>query len=198
MFQLKIEGGNNAIPEGFRQFFQSCEESSVAEHEYDAADMEALLDELGTLLVQTTSCVLKLRDAFADLACDAIRDEIEEDMEDEAEHEVLILTPSGGAEVIEAQECKERFGWFDKVSVFEPVPDCNNLFITCDPKNMISVGDKKYIIGPCVVIYMEDEPEQEGTMTFEDVLTAMTALSGRYGFLVDAVTGERKKVICIS
>lgn len=198
MFQLKIEGGNNAIPEVFRQYFQACEESDDAECKYEATDIEALLDDFGTLLAQTASCVLKLRDVFTELACDAIRDVVEAEMEAEADHEVLILTPSGDAEIIESQACKERFNWFDKVSVFESVPDCDNLFITCDPKHLISVGDKKYIIGPCVVIYMEEEPEHEGPMTFEDVLTAMTALSGRHGFLVDAVTGEKTRAICIS
>ena len=63
---------------------------------------------------------------------------------------------------------------------------------------MKTLGDKKYIIGPCAVIYMEDEQEQEGTVTFEDVTSVMSALANRYGFLVDAATGEKTKAICIS
>ncbi|MDO4649878.1 MAG: hypothetical protein Q4B26_14650, partial [Eubacteriales bacterium] len=134
MNKLKIKGGNNAIPEAFRQSFQAHEEPIPPEEGYRSTDMEVILDHLGTLLVQTAACVLQLRDAFSELAFEELDDtEALADGEEEDDHEVLILTPSGYAEIAFSQECKERFDWFNKVSVFEPVPDCDNLFITCDP-----------------------------------------------------------------
>lgn len=196
MHQLKTKGGNRAIPGAFHNSFFACEETDHEETDYDAADMEAFLDNLGTLLIQTASYVMKLRDVFAELAYDERCSE--EETNEQPDHDVLIISPSGIPEITDSQDCKERFPWFDKVSVFEPVPGCKNLFITCDADNMKIVEDKKYLIGPGVVINMDDNPEQEGTVTLEDALFTLSSLANRFGFLVDEATGEKNKAICIS
>ena len=63
---------------------------------------------------------------------------------------------------------------------------------------IVTTDFEKYLTGPAVIIRMEENPEKEGSITTEDAIYVMRALTERHGLLVSDSSGKKIRAICIS
>ena len=175
---------------------ESQEEDVVSEVADDIAEMGVLLKEFSSLLAAVAVHVGNVADCLIETFADECFSEDED--EEALDHDVLVINPNGEQHITDVRQCMQDFPWFKKVSVFEPVPGRDDLFITCDVSSIVTTGFEKYLTGPAVIIRMEENPEKEGSITTEDAIYVMRALAERHGLLVSDSSGKKIRVICIS
>ncbi len=178
---------------------ENCQEEETitgAELINDLAEMAGLFKGISSLLAQTANYVGRVSDCLAEAFADE-RFSADEN-EEELDHDVLVITPNGEQLITDVRQCMQDFPWFKKVSVFEPVPGRDDLFITCDVNSIVTTDFEKYLTGPAVIIRMEENPEKEGSITTEDAIYVMRVLAERHGLLVSDSSGKKIRAICIS
>lgn len=203
MSKTNKNNGCFEIPEGLVALFpcrecqgESQKEDVVSEVADDIAEMGVLLKEFSSLLAAVAVHVENVADGLIETFAD---EGFSEDEDEEAlDHDVLVINPNGEQHITDVRQCMQDFPWFKKVSVFEPVPGRDDLFITCDVSSIVTTEFEKYLTGPAVIIRMEENPEKEGSITTEDAIYVMRALAERHGLLVSDSSGKKIRAICIS
>lgn len=173
---------------------QEEEPDVVSEFVDNIAEMGVLLKGVSSLLAEVATYVGNMSDCLVE----AFADECFSEDEEALDHDVLVITPNGEQHITDVRQCMQDFPWFKKVSVFEPVPGRDDLFITCDVNNIVTTEFEKYLTGPAVIIRMEENPEKEGSITSEDAIYVMRVLAERHGLLVSDSSGKKIRAICIS
>ena len=205
MSKTNKNDGCMEIPEGLVALFpcKECqgepkekEAKGVSEFADDIAETGVLLKEFSSLLAAVAVHVENVADGLIETFADECFSEDED--EEALDHDVLVINPNGAQHITDVRQCMQDFPWFKKVSVFEPVPGRDDLFITCDVNNIVTTEYEKYLTGPAVIIRMEENPEKEGSITTEDAIYVMRALAERHGLLVSDSSGKKIRAMCIS
>ena len=117
-------------------------------------------------------------DALLDFLKDFMEEcEEPEEEEDDEDVEVIVATPGKDAcmkRIEEGEEMVEKFGCHFMVL---PVPVCD-LMLCCDSRQVLNLGDEKYLVGSAIV-YACDKEENYSSIRTEDAEKVLRFLKQR-------------------